>query len=74
MHYESTSKVKTDAVALFDPRQVKPKALELVFATSPLITQHLGVRARTGRPKVIIVCLGKVAGFPADCCFREMAR
>ena len=30
---------------------VKPKTLKLVFAASPLTTQHLGVRAKTGGPE-----------------------
>ena len=53
--------------------RVKPNTLKLVLAASPLSTQHLGVRAKTDRPKVRIKCLGKVACLLADCCFRELA-
>ena len=41
-----------------------------------LLAKHAAffIRAKTGRPSVRIMCLGKVARFPADCCFRELAR
>ena len=41
--------------------QVKPKTLKLVFSASPLSMQHLRVRAKTGRPIVRIMCLGKLS-------------
>ena len=37
------------------------KGIKLVFAAFLLSTQNLGVRAKTGQPRVRIVCLGKVA-------------
>ena len=46
-------------------RGIKPKTLKLVFAASPLSTQHYGVRAKSGRPRVKIMCPGKVACLPA---------
>ena len=58
----------------FDPLRVKLKTLKLVFAASSLSTQHLGVRAKTGRTRVRIICLGKVACLPVDCRFRGVAR
>ena len=55
------------------PSHVKTKTLKLVFAASPLSTQHLGVRAKTGQSRVRKMCLGKVACLPMDCCFHELA-
>ena len=49
------------------------RALKLVFAASPLSTQHLGVKAKIGHPRARIMCLGKVACLLADCCFLELA-
>ena len=43
----------------FVPGRVKPKTLKLVYAVSSLSTLHLGLRAKTGRPRVRIMCLGK---------------
>ena len=57
----------------FNPFQIKPKTLKLVFAASPLSAQHLGVRAKTGWPRVRIMYVIKVACLPADCCFCEPA-
>ena len=42
------------------PGRVKPKTLKFIFAASPQSTKHLGVRAKTGQPRVRILCLGKV--------------
>ena len=56
------------------PGRVESETLKLVFAASPLSTRHLGVRANTGPLEVRIMCLGKMACFPVDCCFRELAR
>ena len=36
---------------------------DINFAASPLSTQHNVVRARTGRPRVRIMCLGKVYAY-----------
>ena len=36
---------------------VKPNTLKLVFASSPLSLQHLGVRAKTDLPRVRIMSL-----------------
>ena len=43
----------------FKPWPGQPKTLKLVFAASPLSTKHLGDRAKTGRPRVGIICLDK---------------
>ena len=40
------------------PSQVKPKTLKLLFAASLLNMQHLGVRGKTGWPRVRIMCFG----------------
>ena len=39
------------------PGRVNPKTLKSVFAASPLSTQHLGVRAKTGQPIVSKKCV-----------------
>ena len=59
---------------VFAPRPGQTKDIKLVSVVSPLSMQHLGLRAKTGRPKFRIMCLGKVACIPVDCCFRELAR
>jgi hypothetical protein len=49
------------------PGQFKPKTMKLVFVVSPLRTQHLGERAKTGYLGIMIMwatCLS------ADCCKR----
>ena len=59
-----------------DRRPGQTKDMKTIFAVSPLSTRHLGVKAKTGRLRVHvrIMGLGKVTCFPADCCFRELAR
>ena len=49
------------------------KDIKMIFAASQVSTQHLVVRAKTGRPLVRIMCLGKVARLPVDSYFRELA-
>ena len=53
---------------------VKPKALKIVFAASPLSTYYLGVRTNTGRPRVKIMVMGEFVRLPVDCLFRDLAR
>ena len=40
------------------PSRVKPSTIKLVFAASPINTQHKGVRSKTGWLGVTIMCLG----------------
>ena len=56
-----------------DPWPGQTKDIKLVFSASPLSTQHLGVREKTGQPRIRIMCLGKLACLPVDCCIRELA-
>ena len=41
--------------------------------SSPLNTQHLGERAKTGRLGIRIMCLSGATCLPTDCCFSELA-
>ena len=56
-----------------NPGWVKPKTLKLVFAASPLSTQHEGVRAKTDRLGVSIMCPSGVTCLPKDCYFSVVA-
>ena len=58
----------------FYPQMGQLKTLKFVFASFPLSTQHVGVRAMTDRPIVKIMCLGKMARLPVDCCLSELSR
>ena len=49
------------------PGQVKPKTLKLVFAASPLSTQHYGKRAKTGWLRIRIICQSGATCQSADC-------
>ena len=55
------------SISIYKASLSNPKTLKLVFAASPLHTQYLGVRAKTGRPRVRTMCLSKVACLPVDC-------
>jgi hypothetical protein len=57
----------------FESGRVKPKTLKLVFVASPLSTQHLGERAKTGWLGIRIMCPSGATCLPADCCFSELA-
>ena len=52
-----------------EPRAVKPKPKQLVFAASPLGTQYNGVRSKTAWHGIstVITCV------PVGCCFSELA-
>ena len=43
------------------PGEFKSKTFKLVFAATRLSMQHLGVRAKTGGPRIRIMCLNKEA-------------
>ena len=51
----------------------KPKTLKLVFVASPLSTQHLGERAKTGLLGIRIMCPIGATYLPADYCFSEQS-
>jgi len=55
------------------PDQVKPKTLKLIFVASPLSTQHLGVRAKTGWLVIRIMCPSRATCLPVYCYFSELA-
>ena len=55
------------------PGWVKPKTLKLVFTASPLNTQYSGVRAKTDRLGVSIMCPSGVTCLPADYYFSVLA-
>jgi hypothetical protein len=44
--------------------QVNPNAMKLVFAASLLITQHSGVRAKTGWLRIRIMCSSGTISLP----------
>ena len=46
------------------PGWVKPKTIKLVFVASPLSTQHLGERAKTGWLEIRIMCLSGATCLP----------
>jgi hypothetical protein len=52
---------------------VKPKTIKLVFVASPLSTQQLGVRAKTGWLEIKIMCPSGMTCLSADGCFSELA-
>ena len=58
----------------FEPRPGQTKDLKIDIAASQLGTQHLGVRAKTGWPRVKIMRLGKLACLAANCRFCDLAR
>ena len=45
-----------------DSRPGQPKTLKLVFAASLLSKQHLGVKSKTGWPRVIILTYNFMSG------------
>ena len=51
----------------FHPQQGQTKDEKLAFTASLLSMHHLVVRAKTGHPRVRIMCLGKVACLTSDC-------
>ena len=53
-------------------RGVKPKTIKLVFVASPLSTQHLGERAKTGWFGIMIVCPSRTTCLSVDCSFSEL--
>ena len=57
----------------FEPRSGQP--IKLVFAASPLSTQHEGVRAKTGWLGIRIMCPSGATYLSADCtcCFSDLA-
>ena len=61
-------------VRWFDPRSGQTKDLKIGICCFPLSRQHLGVRTKTGRPRVRVMGLSKVACLPVDFCFCELAR
>ena len=52
--------------------RVKPKTMKLVFVASPLSIRK-GVRAKTGRHGIRIMCPSGATCLSADCCFSELA-
>ena len=55
------------------PDEVKPKTIKLIFAASPLTTQQLGERAKTGWLGIRIMCPNGATCLSAECCFSELA-
>ena len=53
--------------------RIKPRTIELVFVAFPLITQLLGVRAKTVQLGIMIMCQSAVTCLNADYCFNELA-
>ena len=47
--------------------------LRLVYVASPLSTQHLRVRAKTGWLRIRIMCPSGATCLSADCCFSELS-
>ena len=56
----------------FYPQYGQTKTLKFVFAASLLSMQYLGVRANIGQSRVRLMCFGKVACLPRNCCFHEL--
>ena len=57
-----------------EPWSGQTKTIKLVFVASPLSTQHLGERAKTGWLGIRIMCLNGVIYLPVNCCFSELAQ
>ena len=57
----------------FDPRpgQTKDTKIDISFFSAKLAA--FSSNSKTGRTKIRIICLGKMARLPADCSFRELA-
>ena len=53
--------------------QVKPKTIKLVCVASPLSTQHLREKAKTGGLGIRIIYPSWAAYLPTDSCFNEIA-
>jgi len=53
--------------------RVKPKTIKLVFVNSPLSTQPLGERAKTGWFGIRIMCPSEATCLSADYLFSEPA-
>ena len=56
----------------FEPDQVKPKRIKLVFVASPLSMQHYGERAKTGWHGIRIIYPSGATCLFTDCCFSEL--
>ena len=58
----------------FDPRPVQTKDIKIGICC--FSARHAALRSKSTDwlSRVRIMCLGKVACLPADCCFRELAR
>ena len=57
----------------FEPCRIKPKTIKLVFVVSPLTTQHLGEKVKTGWLGIKIMSSSGATCLPADFCFSELA-
>jgi hypothetical protein len=54
----------------FEPRSVKPKIINLIFAATPLSMQHWGIRGNTSWLGINIMCQRGASNVPLDCCFK----
>ena len=53
---------------------VTPKTMKLVVVTSPLSTQHLAERAKTGLLGIMIMCPSGAISLFVNCCYSEVAQ
>ena len=58
----------------FDPRPGQTKDIKIGICCFSARHAALRSKSKDWLPRVRIMCLGKVACLPADCCFRELAR
>ena len=56
----------------FDPLPDQNKDIKLVFAASPLSTQHKGIRKKTNLLEVMIMCQNGRTCLPVDLFFSEL--
>ena len=56
-----------------EPRSGQTKDYEIGIVASPLSTQHLGVRTKTGWLGIRIMCQSGVICLSPDCYFSELA-